>query len=49
MTYREAIEILTEFNSWRRGDIDDIRYTPKEIGQAIEIAIEGLTVLNSEI
>lgn len=49
MSYTEAREILIHFNAWRRGDIDNLDYSPKQIGLAIEKSIEALTTLNNEI
>ena len=53
MTPAEAAKILAEFNKWRRGDppydwIDDpakrkkLTYTPKQIGEAIDIAVRAM-------
>lgn len=42
MSYKEAREILTHFNAWRRCEIGYLNYTPKQIGIAIEKAIEAL-------
>jgi len=30
---------LKEFNAWRRGEIEDIGYSPKQIGEAIDYFI----------
>lgn len=49
MTPQEALEILKTFNEWRRGngaygftddpeDYKSLPYTPKEIGEAIDVA-----------
>jgi len=40
MTLEKAIEILTYHNKWRRGDVDDPVYSPKEIGEAIDIIVK---------
>jgi hypothetical protein len=42
MKREEVIEILTNYQEWRLGNIDDLNYTPKEISQALEYAIENL-------
>lgn len=48
MVVRKAIEILSEFNKWRRGlppyDVwgEKLPYSPTEIGEAIDCAIEKL-------
>lgn len=34
-----ALEILEHHNKWRRGETDDPRYSPREIGLAIDYAI----------
>jgi len=40
MELKKAIEILKHFNLWRRGEIDDIAYLPREIGEAIDIVVK---------
>lgn len=40
MNKEEVLEILINYNAWRRGDIDDINYTAHEIGDAIDKAID---------
>jgi len=42
MTTAKALEILKHHNVWRRGLVDDPKYTPTEIGQAIDVAIKHL-------
>jgi hypothetical protein len=42
MTTAKALEILKHHNVWRRGLVDDPKYTPKEIGEAIDVAIKHL-------
>lgn len=53
MTTTEAAKILAEFNKWRRGEppynwSDDpkkrkeLPYTPKQIGEAIDVAVEAM-------
>ena len=41
MDLKKAIEILKYFNQWRRGQIDDLGYSPKEIGEAIDIVVKN--------
>lgn len=36
MKINEAIEILEHFQIWRRGEVDEQKYTPKELGIAID-------------
>ena len=42
MSIELAIEILRYHNSWRRGEYDEQRNTPYEIGQAIDKILEHL-------
>ena len=53
MTPTEAAKILAEFNRWRRGEPPydwsddpanrkDLPYTPKQIGEAIDIAVQAM-------
>lgn len=42
MTRAEALDILVEFQGWRRGD-DIPQPDPKVIGKALDVAIECLT------
>lgn len=45
MTYDTALKILTQFNAWRRDNSFPPKHdmpNPKEIGQAIDVAIEVL-------
>lgn len=42
MDIDKIINNLVHFNTWRRGDIDDIDLTPKEIGETIDGAVELL-------
>lgn len=41
MTLKESIEVLEEYNSWRRG-AEIPMPEPKKIGEALEIAINML-------
>ena len=40
MTPTEAANILRQFNEWRRGDEDIPQFDPREIGEAIDAAVE---------
>ena len=40
MTPTEVINILRQFNEWRRGDEDIPQFDPREIGEAIDAAVE---------
>ena len=40
MTPAEAAAILRQFNEWRRGDDDIEQPAPREIGEAIDAAVE---------
>ena len=40
MTPIEATTILRQFNEWRRGDEDIPQFDPREIGEAIDAAVE---------
>lgn len=53
MTKEEALEVLREFNLWRRGEgkykwsetpseNEPLPYTPKEVGKALDVAIAVL-------
>lgn len=46
MTKYEALEVLSKFNKWRRGEIDEIDFTPKQIGDAIDF---GILFLNESV
>jgi hypothetical protein len=46
MTTKKALKILKHHNIWRRGLIDDPKYTPTEIGEAIDIAIKHISNLD---
>lgn len=43
MTKEQALKILQDFQLWRRGSDDIPQPEPKEIGIAIDVAIECLT------
>ena len=40
MTATETATILRQFNEWRRGDEDIPQFDPREIGEAIDAAVE---------
>ena len=40
MEKKLAIEIMKWYNSWRRWEIEDYIYEPKEIGIAIDVLIK---------
>ena len=40
MTPAEVTTILRQFNEWRRGDEDIPQFDPREIGEAIDAAVE---------
>ncbi len=37
-----VIKIMKQYNSWRRGKIDEFEYSPKEVGVAIDYIIKYL-------
>lgn len=39
MKLSKAIEIIEYHNRWRRGEIEDMKYTPTEIGIAIDTVL----------
>ena len=40
MSPTEVTNILRQFNEWRRGDEDIPQFDPREIGEAIDAAVE---------
>ena len=48
MTTKRAIEVLTEYNKWRRheGDPFDCKYSALEVGVAIDVAIHSMWQLD---
>ena len=40
MTPTEVAALLRQFNEWRRGDEDIPQFDPREIGEAIDAAVE---------
>ena len=40
MTPTETTTILRQFNEWRRGDEDIPQFDPREIGEALDAAVE---------
>ena len=47
MTPAEAATILRQFNEWRRGDEDIPQFDPREIGEAIDAAVEMIERLEA--
>lgn len=43
MKIHQAIHILQTYQEWRLGKTDDYPVTPKELSEAIEMAIEVMT------
>ncbi len=39
MNLKEAVEILKYHQRWRRGEVDDMKYSPTELGKAIDTII----------
>ena len=48
MSPAETATILRQFNEWRRGDEDIPQFDPREIGEAIDAAIERLELAEKE-
>lgn len=42
MTLQEATYILEHYNKWRRGEVDELIYTPAQIGIALDIVIQNV-------
>ena len=47
MTPTETTTILRQFNEWRRGDEDIPQFDPREIGKAIDAAVEMIERLEA--
>ena len=47
MTPTETAAILRQFNAWRRGDEDILQPDPREIGEAIDAAVEMIERLEA--
>lgn len=47
MTPTETITILRQFNAWRRGDEDIPQFDPRDIGEAIDAAVEMIDRLEA--
>ena len=47
MTPTEVAAILRQFNEWRRGDEDIPQFDPREIGEAIDAAVEMIERLEA--
>ena len=48
MTIKRAIEVLTEYNKWRRhnGEPCPLKYSSLELGAAIDVAIHSMWKLD---
>lgn len=46
MTLSEAISILETYQLWRLGKIEEYPITPKQLTEALDIAIRLMTQLN---
>ena len=48
MTYKEAEQVLKDYNEWRRGDHEpcDCKHSALEIGAAIDTACHALWQMN---
>ena len=49
MTPTETTTILRQFNEWRRGDEDIPQFDPREIGEAIDAAVEMIERMEWEL
>ena len=50
MTTQQAITILRQHNQWRRGDDEDIEMQePKDIGEAIDVAVSVMEMVISDV
>ena len=49
MTPTETAAILRQFNEWRRGDEDIPQPDPREIGEAIDAAVEMIERMEWEL
>jgi hypothetical protein len=47
MTTTKALEILKYHNDWRRGLHDIYHYTPTEVGEAIDVAVNHLEYIQT--
>jgi hypothetical protein len=47
MTPTETATVLRQFNEWRRGDEDIPQFDPREIGEAIDAAVEMIDRLEA--
>ncbi len=45
----ETAAILRQFNEWRRGDEDIPQFDPREIGEAIDAAVEMIERMEWEL
>ena len=49
MTPTETADILRQFNEWRRGDEYIPQFDPREIGEAIDAAIEMIERMDAAL
>lgn len=49
MTTKQAISILKKFNKWRRVDCDTKMQSHAQIGQAIDIVVEQLELIDAMV
>lgn len=42
MKLKEAIEILSYHQKWRLGKVDEMKYSPKQLTEALDIALKLL-------
>ncbi len=49
MSISEAIEILEYYNIWRRGEVDVMKYSSKELGESIDIILEQFKNINKSV
>ena len=49
MTPTETATILRQFNEWRRGDEDIPQFDPREIGKAVDAAVEMIERMEREL
>jgi len=49
MKPKKAIKILIHHNDWRRGDVYEHKYTPKQIGVAIDTVLNHIQNLERAV
>jgi len=40
MELSEAVEITKQHNAWRRGEGNEMPYSPKQVGEALDVLIK---------